>query len=150
MARDGLRLLLCAVIGCAALPCQAAAPDDDAEARLRNQLAVQAALQQGLDHLQRGNYQAAVYVLESQLARIDGNRQYLAALRDAYRGYVRELQQSNRQAEANGRQRRGQPAHLRCRPSHLRLSGPRSDAHQHQAAVLAGAGAATHKIRPTA
>jgi tetratricopeptide (TPR) repeat protein len=73
---------------------------EDAEARLRAQLALQNALQQGRDNLQRGNYQAAVYCLESQIARIDGNREYLTALREAYRGYVRELRQTNRLAEA--------------------------------------------------
>src|SRR5262249_22564836 len=107
MARDGLRLLLCAgmVLGAVPPPCSAA-PGDATEAKLRDQLAVQAALQQGLDHLHRGNYQAAVYALESQVACIDGHRPYLNALRDAYRGYIRELQQANRTAEIPTYQRR--------------------------------------------
>ena len=99
MARDGLRLLACAGVALGLLPCLSAAPPDDTEAKVRTQLAVQAALQQGRDHLKRGNYQAAVYVLESQVPRVDGNREYLNALRDAYRGYVRELREANRQDE---------------------------------------------------
>jgi hypothetical protein len=99
MARDGLRLLACAGVALGLLPCLSAAPPDSAEAKLRTQLAVQAALQQGRDHLKRGNYQAAVYVLETQVARLDGNREYLNALRDAYRGYVRELREAHRDNE---------------------------------------------------
>jgi hypothetical protein len=69
------------------------------ETKLRTQLAVQKALQQGRDSLQRGNYQAAVYVLEGQIARISGSREYLTALCEAYRGYLRELRQNNRPDE---------------------------------------------------
>ena len=36
-------------------------------------------------------YETAVRVLEQQLSRINGNREYLACLRDAYRGYVKEF-----------------------------------------------------------
>jgi hypothetical protein len=101
MARDGLSpfvLALGLVLGtAAAFP---AAPPEETEARMRTQLAVQAALQQGRDCLQRGNYQAAVFLLEKEIARVNGNRDYLNALRDAYRGYVRELTQANRAAEA--------------------------------------------------
>jgi hypothetical protein len=100
MARDGLRLLACAAVALGLPPCLWAAPPDDTEAKLRTQLAIQAALQQGRDHLRRGNHQAAVYVLEAQVARVDGNRDYLNALRDAYRGYVRELRDANRHDEA--------------------------------------------------
>jgi hypothetical protein len=99
MARDGLRLLACAGVALGLLTRLSAAPPDDTEAKVRTQLAVQAALQQGRDHLKRGNYQAAVYVLESQIARVDGNREYLNALRDAYRGYVRELREAHRDGE---------------------------------------------------
>ena len=100
MAKDGLCALLCAgaLFGAAALPLPRAAASDDGA--LTSALAVQAALQQGRELLLRGNYRAAVYVLESQISRIDGSREYLAALRDAYRGYVRELKQSNQEAEA--------------------------------------------------
>src|SRR5262249_5215568 len=97
MAREGLTpILFCAGLLFGVVPAIPAAPPEDMEAKLRTQLAVQTALQQGRDCLQRGNFQAAVYVLESQIARISGSREYLVALREAYRGYIRELQQSNR------------------------------------------------------
>jgi tetratricopeptide (TPR) repeat protein len=79
---------------------------EDAESKLRTQLAVQSALQQGRDNLQRGEYQAAVYCLEKEIARVDGSRDYMNALREAYRGYIRELQQVNRHAEARTYQER--------------------------------------------
>src|SRR5581483_3453787 len=79
---------------------------EDVEGKLRRQLAVQSALQQGRDNLQRGEYQAAVYCLEKEIARVDGNRDYMNALREAYRGYIRELQQSNRSAEVRTYQER--------------------------------------------
>src|SRR5579885_2843075 len=43
---------------------------------------------------------AAVHVLEQQLAKINGNREYLACLRDAYRGHIKELRQAGRGDEA--------------------------------------------------
>jgi tetratricopeptide (TPR) repeat protein len=101
MVRNGLFVSLCAL----ALGVRPVF-GEDAESKLRRQLAVQAALQQGRDNLQRGNYQAAVYCLEKEIARVDGNRDYMNALRGAYRGYVRELQQSNRYAEARTYQER--------------------------------------------
>jgi hypothetical protein len=100
MVRDGLCLLLCAVVACGAAAPLTAGPGDETEARIRNQLAVQTALVQGREHLQRGDHAAAVAVLESQIALIDGNRLYLAALRDAYRGYIADLNKANRVQEA--------------------------------------------------
>jgi tetratricopeptide (TPR) repeat protein len=100
MAREGLSVLFCAAALLAATPAGPAAPPADVDAKVRSQLAVQAALQQGQDCLKRGNYQAAVFILEEQIARISGNREYLLALRDAYRGYIAELQQANRLDEA--------------------------------------------------
>jgi tetratricopeptide (TPR) repeat protein len=100
MSRTGLRFALCAVLVAAALAAVAAGPGDKSQARIRNQLAVQAAFEQGLDALQRGQYEAAVVALEKQLALIDGNRRYLETLRDAYRGYVQQLVQAARHAEA--------------------------------------------------
>jgi hypothetical protein len=102
MARIGLCVLSCAVILSAALRGQApSGPGAEPDRRQRTLLAVQVALEQGLEHLQRGDFAAAVASLEKQLPYIDGNRRYLAALRDAYRGYVRQLEQAGRQAEAN-------------------------------------------------
>jgi tetratricopeptide (TPR) repeat protein len=101
MVRNSLLASLCALVFYVG-----SAFGEDTENKLRRQLAVQAALQQGRDNLQRGDYQAAVYCLEKEIARVDGNRDYMNALREAYRGYIRELQQSHRQAEARTYQER--------------------------------------------
>lgn len=101
MVRNGLFASLCALaLGTGSVY------GEDAESKLRRQLALQAALQQGRDNLQRGNYQAAVYSLEKEIARVEGNRDYMNALREAYRGYIRELLQSNRAIEARTYQER--------------------------------------------
>ena len=98
MARKGLCLLLAA-----ALLFGAPAPRRRRRRRSRkevlNLLAVNKALQEGKEALKRGDYQAAVTVLESRIAYIDGNKAYLDALRDAYLGYIRELKKTNRTAE---------------------------------------------------
>jgi hypothetical protein len=103
MARDGLSAPVRAqvVLGLAVLslvPTLCRAQDDPA---VSAKLAVQTALQQGREQLLRGNYQTAVYTLEAQIARIDGSREYLSALRDAYRGYIKELRLANKNADAD-------------------------------------------------
>jgi tetratricopeptide (TPR) repeat protein len=103
MVRNGL---LCAGLLFSLAAWTGSAFGEDAEDKLRRQLAVQSALQQGRDNLQRGEYQAAVYCLEKEIARVDGNRDYMNALREAYRGYIRELQGTNRHAEARTYQER--------------------------------------------
>ena len=106
MARKALVVLLgaAALAGAglllAAPPAAGPAPDDDHGKKLDRLLAVQRALQEGRDCLKRGDFQAAVTLLEARVAYIDGNKDYLDALRDAYVGYIRELKQSNRTAEA--------------------------------------------------
>jgi tetratricopeptide (TPR) repeat protein len=106
MVRSGLYSALRAVLLIALAFWTGAASGEDAETRLRGQLALQSALQQGRDNLQRGEYQAAVYCLEKEIARVDGNRDYMNALREAYRGYIRELQQTKRHADARTYQER--------------------------------------------
>lgn len=96
MARDGLTPLLCAGALLATLTA-AAARDND---RLGATLAWQTALRQGRAYLSAGDYAAAVKVLESQIARIEGSREYLIALRDAYRGHIVSLRLAGRAAEA--------------------------------------------------
>lgn len=97
MARDGFTALLCALV--LSSPFLAAA-DDGPDAAIATALAVQRALNQGREQIERGQYGAAVHTLESQLPRINGNRQYLSSLRDAYRGYVKELRLAGREPEA--------------------------------------------------
>jgi hypothetical protein len=57
-----------------------------------NELAVQAALQQGRQLLSKGKPREAVDVLEARLAQINGNADYLALLRDSYGALIRDLQ----------------------------------------------------------
>src|SRR5262245_55017297 len=99
MARTGLVVLSCAVTFAATLQGQAP-PANERDQRQRSLLALPVALEPGPDHLQRGDFAAAVAVLEKQLPYIDGNRRYLAALRDAYRGHVRQLEQAGKADEA--------------------------------------------------
>jgi tetratricopeptide (TPR) repeat protein len=100
MGRDGLFVVACAGLLLVIVAASPAGPPDESEGRLRTQLAVQRALQQGRDCLQRGNYQAAVCILENEIARVNGDSDYIAALRDAYRGYIRELLQAGRHDDA--------------------------------------------------
>jgi hypothetical protein len=65
---------------------------DDPAAAVATTLAVQDALRRGRELLQNGHAKAAVEVLEEQLTRVNGNATYLAVLREAYYGYVKELQ----------------------------------------------------------
>jgi tetratricopeptide (TPR) repeat protein len=101
MIRDTLLSLagLCLfTLGPARVP--AAPLEEKPPAGIEALLAVNAALEQGREFLQRGQYQAAVKVLESRLELVDAKREYLLTLRDAYLGHIRELQQTNRAAEA--------------------------------------------------
>jgi len=63
------------------------------------ELAVQLALRQAQDHLKRGEPRQAIEILEGRLAWINGNRDYLAALREAYASYLKELQLRKQDAE---------------------------------------------------
>jgi hypothetical protein len=99
MARKGLCLLLAAGLLLGVSLRVGAAPDDDHQKKVLNLLAVQKALQEGREALKRGDCQGAVAVLEAHIAYIDGNKDYLETLRDAYLGYIRELKQNNRPAD---------------------------------------------------
>lgn len=89
MARTSQRALLCAFV--LLLASRPASAGDSPDQRQKALLAVQVALEQGQELVQKGDYAAAVAVLERQVPYIDGNRRYLALLRDAYRGHVRAL-----------------------------------------------------------
>jgi hypothetical protein len=102
MARDGLLTFACAGLLAVALPVWAGELSDtnvDRDNKVTTALAVQRALREGREQLQRGNYQGAVFLLESQIARANANRDYLAVLCDAYRGYIAELRQAGRLAD---------------------------------------------------
>lgn len=64
----------------------------DTDAKFQKILAVQKALLEGQDHFKKGNYQAAVFILEAQISSIDGNKEYLQLLHNAYQGHIRDLQ----------------------------------------------------------
>jgi hypothetical protein len=102
MAKEGLWVLVCAgaLAGADPAPQLPARPADDRDDAVAATLAVQTALRQGREFLLQNNARAAVEVLERQLPRINGNPVYLAALRDAYRAYVKELRLAKREAEA--------------------------------------------------
>lgn len=102
MAKDGLLALICAggLLVAGADISRLQATDDDRNSAVTATLAVQTAMQQGRDYLQRGDARSAVFALESQLSRINGNPAYLALLRDAYRTYVKELRLANQDADA--------------------------------------------------
>jgi tetratricopeptide (TPR) repeat protein len=85
---------------------RAAAPDDDTDQAIAATLAVQIALQQGREHMINGKYKLAIDALEGQVAHINGNREYLRMLRDAYRAYIQELRLAKRDSEAQTYQRR--------------------------------------------
>jgi tetratricopeptide (TPR) repeat protein len=99
-------MLLMAKVGLSALACAgllltSVALAQDREPSITVTLAVQTALQQGRTHLLRGNHALAVQALESQLARINGNADYLAVLRDAYRAHIKDLRLARKDAEAD-------------------------------------------------
>lgn len=101
MAWKGFCALLCAGAALAAGPAGTVTPPaDDREAALTTTLAVQTALQQGREHLLRHDFKSAIYVLEGQLAKINGNRIYLSVLQDAYRGHIKELRLARQDAAA--------------------------------------------------
>ncbi len=97
MAKDGLLLLACA--GLIAGTAMAADPDAARESKVTTLLAVQRALREGREQLQRGNFQGAVFLLESQIARANASPEYLSTLCEAYRGYIGELRRAGRLAE---------------------------------------------------
>jgi tetratricopeptide (TPR) repeat protein len=95
MACFGRFLVACAVPAVLAVPLTnliAGPPAPDPESAFQNTLIVQQALEQArFALLQQGNAKKAVLILEEHLPRINGNAAYLRLLRDAYRGYVKDL-----------------------------------------------------------
>jgi hypothetical protein len=102
MARDGLLALACAALFSSANlwnPSVATA-GDERDSAITTTLEVQTAMQQAREHLLHGDCRSAVYVLESHLSRINGNRAYLDLLAQAYSGYIKELRLANQEAQA--------------------------------------------------
>jgi hypothetical protein len=106
MAKDGLlaRLRASAMLATVALILISASaasggPPQDRDG-ITASLEVQKALQLGRELVVKGSYEAAVHVLEERIAKINGSREYLAVLREAYRGRVKELRLANKDSDA--------------------------------------------------
>jgi hypothetical protein len=101
MAKDGLLTMLRAgvVVVFFLSPAVVAGPPQDRDG-LTATLETQKALQIGREMVLKGSYEAAVHVLEEKISRINGSREYLSVLREAYRGYVKELRHANKDSEA--------------------------------------------------
>ena len=67
--------LLLAVCIFVAIPFAQLLSAADTDAKFQKILAVQKALLEGQDHFKKGNYQAAVFILEALIASIDGNKE---------------------------------------------------------------------------
>src|SRR5208282_1323337 len=108
MAKDGLFALACALAIAVAGPglSLVSAGPDDRDLAVTAALAVQMAIQQGRDYLQRDDPRSAVFVLEGQLGRINGNPTYMALMRDAYRAMIKKLKHDGDTAEAQRYQQR--------------------------------------------
>ena len=91
------RIGLVALLGAFAVSPLFAGPDN--ERTITTTVAVQSALLQAREAILYHNYGTAVMLLEGQLPYIDGNREYLVALRDAYRGYISDLRLAKKDAE---------------------------------------------------
>jgi len=102
MTRNRFIALLCAgaVIAVALGISAKGFAGDDRETSMQTALAVQLAMQQGREFLQKGENKSAVHVLEGQLAKINGNAAYLLLMRDAYRGHIKDLRTQKQDAEA--------------------------------------------------
>ncbi len=61
--------------------------------RVKTSLLVQVAVQQGREFIAARDYAGAIRILEAHLAKINGDAAYLQLLEQAYRGYVKQLQQ---------------------------------------------------------
>jgi tetratricopeptide (TPR) repeat protein len=86
----GIFLIACAVTN--------GNPPDDA--KFNNALSVQAAMVRARALLNEMQSAKSVEVLEEQLAKVNGNPQYLSLLRDAYRAHIRDLHLAGQPAQA--------------------------------------------------
>lgn len=74
--------------------------------KLTKLLAVHRALSDGLDLLRKGRNEEAVTLLERELPNIEGDREYLRTLQDAYQGTIQDLARSGHAVEADAYIRR--------------------------------------------
>ena len=95
---------------------QALAP---AEKDLPRVLGIQRALGEGREALTKGDFATAVQALERQLGNIQGDKEFLSLLRQAYQGHAQSLSQAGNTREAETFQRR-----LRILENGLEKAGP--------------------------
>jgi len=101
MARIGLYALLGAALAAAGpLPIARSPAAPDADAAIDSALRVQKAMARADAYLLAGDSGNAVEALEAELPRINGNRKYLARLRDVYRVHITKLYADNQAALA--------------------------------------------------
>jgi tetratricopeptide (TPR) repeat protein len=95
-----LRCRLLALVGTTlfAVACAIGNPPDDA--RYDNAVSVQVAMVRARAFLSEGQAKKAVEVLEAELAKVNGNPQYLSMLGDAYRAHIRDLYFANQPDQA--------------------------------------------------
>lgn len=75
-------------------------PPADKDNAFNTTLALQQAMATATDLLRRGETKKAVETLENELARVNGHSAFLRLLRQAYRGYIKELWIANNAAAA--------------------------------------------------
>lgn len=85
------------VLGSGPLP---ANPPADKDAAINSTLALQRAVLTARHHLLAGESKKAVDILEEQVARINGNAEFLRVLSEAYRAYIKDLWLANNAAAA--------------------------------------------------
>jgi tetratricopeptide (TPR) repeat protein len=101
MARLAISLLVIVALGLGLVPAllRADPPADDAS--IKTAVMLQEAMREARYYLQHGNdSRKAVELLESQLARVNGNADFLRLLRDAYRARIRDLYLANQPGQA--------------------------------------------------
>jgi hypothetical protein len=102
MARLAASLVIATALGCTLVPVFLWADPPAANEAINGRLALQQAMQEARYYLQHGNdSKKAVDLLEAQLARANGNSEYIRLLREAYRARIRDLYLASQPAQAD-------------------------------------------------
>jgi hypothetical protein len=101
MARLATSALAIIALGLALVPALLKADPPTEDAAIKTAIALQRAMQEARYYLQHGNdSKKAVELLESQLASVNGNTEFLRLLREAYRARIRDLYLASQPAQA--------------------------------------------------
>lgn len=90
-----------AVPGQPTFPTAAPLAQNPQQIKVQKLLAIHRALADGQDLLRRGQHIEAVAVLEKELPNIEGDREYLRSLQDAYHGAIQDLARKGNSVEAD-------------------------------------------------